>query len=71
MKGVLLIIVMMIVLHSLQSFTASSNKEDVTVYICEKGKVYHSQKDCRGLKNAKNNIKAISLKEVPRNEKAM
>lgn len=64
MKRLLQIIAMMIVLLSLQSFTTSSKKEDVTVYICEKGKVYHSKKGCRGLKNAKSNIKAISLEEA-------
>ena len=63
--------VLVIVFLSLQSFTPSSKNEDVTVYICDKGKVYHSKKSCRGLKNAKSKIKAMSLEEVKKDKETM
>ena len=60
---------MMIVFFSLQSFTSSSKNEDVTVYICEKGTVYHYKKSCQGLKNVKSKIKAMSLEEANKTRK--
>lgn len=58
-----------IALLCLQSFTTYSTNDSVTVYICETGKVYHSTKECRGLKNAKHKIKAIPLKEAQKTRK--
>ena len=37
---------------------------DTTVYIVATGKVYHSTKNCRGLKNTKHKILEVSLKEA-------
>ena len=48
----------------LQSFTTHSAMGDTTVYIVSTGKVYHSTKSCRGLKNSKHKIQAVSLKEA-------
>ncbi len=49
---------------ALQSFTSHLTTEDTTVYIVSTGKVYHSTKDCRGLKNTKHEVKAVSLKKA-------
>lgn len=38
--------------------------QDVTVYICVTGEVYHSNRNCRGLKNARHEIKAVPLSKV-------
>lgn len=70
MKRLFQVLSVMIALMSLQSFTSYSKKEDVTVYVCEKGKVYHFKKDCRGLKNAKSKIKAVTLKEAQKTRRA-
>lgn len=48
----------------MQSFTSENTAQGTTVYICVTGKVYHSTKDCRGLKNATHKIKAVSLEEA-------
>ena len=48
----------------LPSFTATTSGGDTTVYICVTGKVYHSTKNCRGVRNATHKIKAISLSEA-------
>ena len=48
----------------LQSFTTPSAMGDSTVYIVSTGKVYHSTKNCRGLKNSKHKIQAVPLKEA-------
>ncbi len=49
---------------TLQSFTAELSSGKTTVYIAEKGEVYHSTKTCRGLANTKYKVKAVSLKEA-------
>lgn len=43
------------------SFTLNNNN---TVYICMKGEVYHSVKSCRGLKNVKSKIIAVSKSDA-------
>lgn len=37
---------------------------DVRVYICVTGKVYHSTKSCKGLRNATHEIKSVPLSQV-------
>lgn len=54
----------------LQSFTATTSGGDTTVYICVTGKVYHSTKNCRGVRNATHKIKAISLSEAQKTRRA-
>lgn len=47
------------------SFSAKTvEMQDVTVYICVTGEVYHSHLDCRGLRNATHKIKAVPLSEA-------
>lgn len=47
------------------SFSAKTKQmQDVTVYICVTGEVYHSHLDCRGLKNATHKIKAVPFSEA-------
>lgn len=47
------------------SFVAQTvEMQDVTVYICVTGEVYHSRLDCRGLRNATHKIKAVPLSEA-------
>ena len=47
----------------LQSFTTHSAMGDTTVYIVSTGKVYHSTKSCRGLKNSKHKIQELRKPE--------
>ena len=61
-RGLSLLIVM--IAMELQSFTNNTISQDIVVYICVTGKVYHSRLNCRGLKNATHQIKAISLSEA-------
>lgn len=61
MKRILQILFLVTAMFSMQSFDAIRSVGDVTVYICETGKVYHATKDCRGLQNAKSKIKAVPL----------
>ena len=53
-----------IAMLSLQSFTIEKTRGSTTVYVVETGKVYHSNKSCRGLANTTHKIKAIFLREV-------
>lgn len=64
MKRILQILLFVTAMFSMQSFDAIRSVGDVTVYICETGKVYHATKDCRGLANATHKVKAISLSEA-------
>lgn len=64
MKRRLQTLAIVIAMLSLQSFTTEISSESTTVYIVETGKVYHSNKSCRGLANTTHKIKAISLKEA-------
>ncbi len=60
----------MVAVGLLQSFTATTSSGDATVYICVTGKVYHSIKNCRGLRNATHKIKAVSLSEAQKTRRA-
>lgn len=60
----------MIVTLALQSFTSETTGSDTTVYICVTGKVYHSTRYCRGLRNATHKIKAVSLSEAKKTRRA-
>ena len=60
MRQRLQIFVVLAAMLVLQSFTMG----DTTVYIVSTGKVYHSTKSCRGLKNSKHKIQEVSLKEA-------
>jgi len=64
MKCSIQTLAIVIAMLSLQSFTTEISSESTTVYIVETGKVYHSNKSCRGLANTTHKIKAISLKEA-------
>ena len=64
MKRSLHVVVAVMAVLALQSFTTHSAMGDTTVYIVSTGKVYHSTKSCRGLKNAKHKIQTVSLKEA-------
>ena len=57
-------VIAMMAILTLLSFTSYTSLGDTTVYICVTGKVYHSNKDCRGLKNSTHEIKEISLSEA-------
>jgi ribosomal protein L13 len=69
MKQTLQIVIFLIALFTLQSFTPHLSMGDTTVYIVSTGKVYHSTKSCRGLKNTKHKIKAVSIKEAQKNRR--
>ena len=57
-------------LFSLIAFSSFTTlKTNDTVYISVKGEVYHSIKDCRGLKNVKSKIIAISKSEAEKKYK--
>lgn len=58
--GKALILLLLLLVSS--SFTLNNN--NITVYICMKGEVYHSVKSCRGLKNVKSKIIAVSKSEA-------
>lgn len=64
MKQCLQLVVAIIVMIVLQSFSFHLPMGDTTVYVVSTGKVYHATKSCRGLKNAKHQIKAVKLKEA-------
>lgn len=64
MKQRFQIVIAMMAILTLLSFTSYASMGDATVYICVTGKVYHSNKDCRGLKNSTHEIKEISLGEA-------
>ena len=64
MRRTIQIVVIVMAILSLQSFTPRLFTGNTIVYIVATGKVYHSTKDCRGLKNAKHRIQAVSLKEA-------
>ena len=63
MKRSLHVVVAVMAVLALQSFSSHLSMGDTTVYIVSTGKVYHSTKSCRGLKNAKHKIQTVSLKE--------
>ena len=54
----------------LQSFTVTTSGGDRTVYICVTGKVYHSTKNCKGLRNATHKIEIVSLSEAQKTRRA-
>ena len=59
-----------ILLFSLIAFSSfSTPKTNDTVYISVKGEVYHSIRDCRGLKNVKSGIIAVSKSEAEKKYK--
>ena len=64
MRQRLQIVIALMAILTLLSFTSYTSMGDTTVYICVTGKVYHSNKDCRGLKNSTHEIKEISLSEA-------
>ena len=59
MKCSIQTLAIVIAMLSLQSFTTEISSESTTVYIVETGKVYHSNKSCRGLANTTHKIKAL------------
>lgn len=69
MRQRLRIIIALMAILSLLSFTSYTSMGDTTVYICVTGKVYHSNKDCRGLKNSTHEIKAVPLSEAQKTRK--
>lgn len=56
LKTFLILFTLTLVLESLVNAPAPN----VTVYICENSKVYHSSKNCRAVANAKYKVKAVS-----------
>lgn len=64
MKRIFQTFLVMITMHMLQSYSSHLSMRNTTVYIVSTGKVYHATKSCRGLINAKHQIKAVSLKEA-------
>ena len=46
----------------LSSFSPSNSNE--MVFICMKGEVYHSLRNCRGLRNAKSKVIAVKKNEA-------
>lgn len=70
MKRVAKILTLVVATLMMQSFTTQTTISDTTVYICVTGKVYHSTRNCRGLRNATHTIKAVSLSEASRTRRA-
>ena len=70
MKRTLQFFIVLITMFALQSFAPATSRGGTTVYICVTGKVYHATKDCRGLKNATHEIKAVSLAEAKKTRRA-
>ena len=52
-----------------ETYISFSSSEKL-VYICVTGKVYHSTKKCRGLRNATHKIKAVSMSEAQKTRRA-
>lgn len=59
--------ILLFLLIAFSSFTTLNTND--TVYISVKGEVYHSMRDCRGLKNVKSKIMAVSKSEAERKYK--
>jgi len=57
-------------IHTNGATSISSSTSEQLVYICVTGKVYHSTKECRGLRNATHKIKAVSLSEAQKSRRA-
>ena len=70
MKRSVKILVLVFTILVLQSFTPQTAKYDRTVYICVTGKVYHSTLNCRGLRKATHEIKAVPLSEAAKTRRA-
>lgn len=70
MKHRLHIIIAVMAIFLLQSFTSRVSTGDTVVYIVPMGKVYHSTKSCRGLINSRYKIQSVSLKEAKKTRRA-
>jgi hypothetical protein len=60
-------LILLLLLLVSSSFTLNNNNN--TVYICMKGEVYHSVKSCKGLRNVKSKIIAVSKSEAEKKYK--
>ena len=69
MKRTARIILIMIAMFSMQSFTTTPSANETKVYVTPNGKCYHSTKNCRSLSRSKN-IKAVPLSEAKKTRRA-
>ena len=61
-------LILLLLLLVSSSFALNNNNNNI-VYICMKGEVYHSKNSCKGLRNAKSKIIAISKSEAEKKYK--
>ena len=59
---VLRICLLLNILVTLSSFSTLNSNDKV--YICMKGDVFHSMRDCRGLRNVKSKVIAVTRSEA-------
>lgn len=64
MKRIGSFIAIIVMCFALQSFTVDAPAFGDTVYICTTGKVYHSTRSCKGLRNAKHPVIAMSRSDA-------
>jgi hypothetical protein len=48
------------------TYAANYSESDPTVYICTTGKVYHLNRNCKGLANCKRPVRAIKKSQTDR-----